>query len=108
MQSHLTRHQAGWVERLSPYQLRIEYKPEKELVTADALLQLYVASITGDNDLDPDWPMLYLCPEATHYMGLNSVIISKLKDNKSQFTTNADVTTEPMRIQYLELGKISV
>ncbi|KAJ9061590.1 hypothetical protein DSO57_1019041 [Entomophthora muscae] len=33
--------------------------------------------------------MLYLCPEATCYKGLNSVTISKLKDNKSQFTINA-------------------
>ncbi|KAJ9073211.1 hypothetical protein DSO57_1018964 [Entomophthora muscae] len=89
MQSHLTRRQAGWVERLSPYQLCIKYEPEKELVTANALSQLYVASITGDNRLDPDWPMLYLRPEATRYEGLNLVTISKLKDNKSQFTTDA-------------------
>ncbi|KAJ9051976.1 hypothetical protein DSO57_1038795 [Entomophthora muscae] len=33
--------------------------------------------------------MLYPCPEATCYKGLNSVTIFKLKDNKSQFTNDA-------------------
>ncbi|KAJ9084198.1 hypothetical protein DSO57_1026967 [Entomophthora muscae] len=83
---HLTCRQAGWVECLSPYQLRIKYKPGKELITADALSQLYIAFITGDDGLDPDWPILYLCPEATCYKGLNSVTISKLKYNESQFS----------------------
>ncbi|KAJ9089345.1 hypothetical protein DSO57_1013927 [Entomophthora muscae] len=79
----------GWVKRLSPYQLSIKYKPGKELVTADALSRLYVVFIMGANSLDPDWNMLYLRPEATCYKGLNSVTIYKLKDNKSQFTTDA-------------------
>ena len=85
----MTRRQAGWVERLSPYQLRIEYKPGKELVTADALSRLYMESITGDDQLDPDWPLLYLRPEKTRYEGLNSTTISKIKDNESQFITDS-------------------
>ncbi|KAJ9063335.1 hypothetical protein DSO57_1001240 [Entomophthora muscae] len=32
MHSHLTHRQAGWVKRLSPYQLRIKYKPLKSLL----------------------------------------------------------------------------
>ncbi|KAJ9081062.1 hypothetical protein DSO57_1018532 [Entomophthora muscae] len=44
----------------SLYQLHIKYKPGKKLVTAVTLSRLYVASITGDNGLDPEWPMLYL------------------------------------------------
>ncbi|KAJ9067014.1 hypothetical protein DSO57_1003720 [Entomophthora muscae] len=77
----------------------IKYKSGKELVTAEALSQLYIASITGDNGLDPDWPMLYLCPETTCYKALNPVTISKLKDNKSQFTTNAGVKTSGLTRQ---------
>ncbi|KAJ9061810.1 hypothetical protein DSO57_1016887 [Entomophthora muscae] len=91
MQSHLKHCQASWVKHISPYQLRIKYKPRKELVMADTLSHLYIAFITGDNGLDPDWPMFYLHPEATCYKGLNSVTISKLKDNKIQFITNAGV-----------------
>lgn len=72
-QSHLTRHQAGWFKHLSPYQLHIKYNPGKELVTSDDLSRLYKASIARDNGLDPDWLILYLCPEATFYKGLNSV-----------------------------------
>ncbi|KAJ9082571.1 hypothetical protein DSO57_1003342 [Entomophthora muscae] len=48
-----------------------------------------MASITGDNSLDPNWPMLYLRPEVIHYEGLYLVTISKLKDNESQFITDA-------------------
>ncbi|KAJ9088284.1 hypothetical protein DSO57_1024540 [Entomophthora muscae] len=44
----------------------------------------------GDNSLDPDWPMLYLRPEASCYEGLNLMTISKLKDNEIQFTTDTD------------------
>ncbi|KAJ9063708.1 hypothetical protein DSO57_1038133 [Entomophthora muscae] len=71
----------------------MKYKLGKKLVTADALSRLYIVSITGNDGLDPDWPMLYLFPEATRYKGLNSLTISKLKDNKSWFTTNADAVT---------------
>ncbi|KAJ9062942.1 hypothetical protein DSO57_1005181, partial [Entomophthora muscae] len=78
---------AGWVKRLSPYQLHIKYKPGKELVTVDALSRLYVASIMREDGLDTDWTMLYLSPKATCYKGLNSTTIFKLKDNKSQFIT---------------------
>ena len=80
-QAYLSRWQAGWVERLSPYQLRIKYKPDSQLVTADALSRLYVESITGNSKLDPNWPLLYLQPEKVQYKNLNSYTVSKLKDN---------------------------
>ena len=87
-QAHLFQRQAGWVKRLSPYQLRIEYKPGSKLVTANALSRLYVESVTGDDNLDPNWPLLYLRPEKVRYENINSRTILKLKDNESQFLTD--------------------
>ncbi|KAJ9067653.1 hypothetical protein DSO57_1036946 [Entomophthora muscae] len=88
-QSHMTQRQVGWIKCLTPYKLHIEYKSGKELITANILSRLYVVFITGDDRLDPDCIMLYLRPEATYYKGLNYMTVFKLKNNKSQFTTDA-------------------
>lgn len=67
------------MEKLSPYQLKIKYTPGRKLVTADALSQLYVESVTGMDELNPEWSMLYLRDLATRYKGLNPATIDGLK-----------------------------
>ena len=62
-QVHLSWQQSRWVERLSLYQLHIDYKSGSQLVTTDALSRLYVESITGDDKLNPNWRLLYLYPK---------------------------------------------
>ena len=58
-QAHLSRIQARWMEFLGNYNLIIQYRPGKDMLTADALSRLFVRSSTGDDGLDPDWPMIY-------------------------------------------------
>ena len=40
--------------------MTIEYKPGKEIVTTDALTQLYTCMTQGTYQLDPEWPMLVM------------------------------------------------
>lgn len=58
-QAHLSRRQDKWMETLEHFNPRVEYKPGKELVTADALSRLMVGSVKGSDHPDPDWPMLF-------------------------------------------------
>lgn len=41
------------------YKFIIQYHPEKDIMTADALSHLFIRSSTGDDGLNPDWPMIY-------------------------------------------------
>ncbi|KAJ9057650.1 hypothetical protein DSO57_1020522 [Entomophthora muscae] len=38
----------------------VQYKPGAKLAMADALSRLYVRASIGENELDPDWPLLVL------------------------------------------------
>lgn len=64
-QAHLSRRQAKWMVYLEPLKLQIEYKPGRELLTADALSCLFALSqeLAG-SDVDPDWPLLLLDEES--------------------------------------------
>lgn len=42
------------METLSPYKLQIQYKPGKELLTADALSWLYTTFVNSRDKTDPD------------------------------------------------------
>ena len=59
-QPNLSRQQAEWLDQVKRYNMTIEYKPGKEMVTADALSQLYTHMMQGTNQLNPDWPMLIM------------------------------------------------
>lgn len=84
-QAHLSRHQAKWMETLEHFNPRAEYKPGKELVTADALSRLMVRSVEGSDCLDPDWPMLFAgdisknFPPETSPATCNMVLLNKEK-----------------------------
>ena len=47
------------MEILGKFNFNLIYQPGRELLQANALLQVYVQQSTSDGDLDPDWPMWY-------------------------------------------------
>ena len=59
-QNHLSRRQAEWMSVVQRYPMQITYKPGKEMLTADALSRLYKKHSSGNEGLDPDWPMLIM------------------------------------------------
>ena len=59
-QPNLSRRQVEWLDKVQSYNMTIEYKPGKEMVTVDALSRLYTRMAQGINQLNPDWSMLVM------------------------------------------------
>ena len=85
IQAPLLRQQAKWMKTVEHFNIKIEYKPGRELVTADALSRLMTRSAEGSDALDEDWPMLYAgdidkdLPSGTSPKTRNMVISSRDK-----------------------------
>ena len=57
-QKHLSRRMVRWIEYLQQFNFKIEYKPGKDNVVADALSRLYVSQLTViQEDQYLDWPL---------------------------------------------------
>jgi len=66
-QKHLSRRIVRWVEYLQQFNFKIEYKPGKENVVADALSRLYTSHLTViEENQNLDWPLLI-----PHYLQTN-------------------------------------
>lgn len=76
------------MKKLSTYLLKIKYKPGQNLVIANSLLRLYLESITGMDEIEPDWAMLYLRDQDTYYKGLNPATTYLLKMDENKFAIN--------------------
>jgi len=58
-QKHLSRRMVRWIEYLQQFNFKIEYKPGKENVVADALSRLYTIQVNViQEDKYVDWPLL--------------------------------------------------
>jgi transposase InsO family protein len=58
-QKHLSRRMVRWVEYLQQFNFKIEYKPGKENVVADALSRLYTSQLgVIEENQNLDWPLL--------------------------------------------------
>ncbi len=58
-QKHLSRRMVRWIEYLQQFNFKIEYRPGKENVVADALSRLYSTQLLViQEDKSLDWPLL--------------------------------------------------
>jgi hypothetical protein len=85
-QANLSCRQACWMVYLSRFNINIQYKPGKELVTTDALSQLYVCAAHRTTGLDPDWPLLIMQNKDKGYpVGTNSITQETVAKNEHLF-----------------------
>lgn len=86
MQTNLSRQQEKWMEILERFNSKIQYKPGKELVTADALSQLYICNTQGEKSLDPNWPLLIMCNKDEGFLaGTTDVTYNTIVKNEHLF-----------------------